>query len=162
MNVKLDDVSWCQPRCLYTCKQLTSCYRAAVWTMLQQHCYHAWAALLKQQYCSFLFQQYCSAMMQQQDCSWLLEQGKFVLIEFTIDEMPVSTLSTSYYKNDDWTIIPKHIIKDKYSLLVETTLLIFVDFLLALIQYFAYKGHAFKRSVSIRMSKKYLKNIWHT
>ena len=50
----------------YTHKNFTRCYRVVVWTMLEQHCYHAWAT-----YCSAsaLFQQYCSAMMKQQGCS---------------------------------------------------------------------------------------------
>ena len=43
---------------LYIRKNFTSCCRVVAWTMLEQHCYHAWAALLNQQYCSALFEQY--------------------------------------------------------------------------------------------------------
>ena len=90
---------------LYIRKNLTSCHRVVAWTMLEQHCYHAWATLLDQQYCSALFEQYCLAMMKQQSCSWLLEQGEFVLIE-----QPCKlycwhawiNLLISYYNYDNW------------------------------------------------------------
>ena len=75
--------------------------------MLEQHCHHAWAALLNQQYCSGLFQQYCLAMMKQQGCSWLLETGKICIDRNALLFMFMHycwhgclNLLTSYYSKD--------------------------------------------------------------
>ena len=50
----------------YVRKNLTSCYRVVAWTMLEQHCYHAWAIFLNQQCCSALLQ----FVLTEQLCCW--------------------------------------------------------------------------------------------
>ena len=79
-----------------TRNNFTSFYRVVAWTMLEQHCYHAWVTLLNQQYCSALFEQHCYhawvTLLDQQYCSALFEQHCYHAWVTLLDQQYCSAL----------------------------------------------------------------------